>query len=79
MTRKQLLDMQQGFSELRTFELQERRAATPAMRMRQLDAIWKVAVELGVPHPASDPERLETDPWPMLRNAIYERSRSISQ
>ncbi len=79
MTREQLLDIERGFLELHAFELQERRNATPADRMRQLDAIWAVGAELGVPRPADDLERLASDPWARLRKAIYERDQSTSQ
>jgi hypothetical protein len=75
MTREQLRKRLAGFEELQAFELEERRAATPAMRMRQLDAIWSLAAELGVKQTESHFDPSVSDQWSKLRRAIYERSR----
>lgn len=49
MNQEQLLQQQEGFRELRAFELEEQRNRRPEERLRQLDAIWLMAQELGFP------------------------------
>lgn len=79
MDRQQLVDMQRGFAEIHQFELNERRMATPAMRMRQLDAIWSIAGELGISCAPRQPDPIVRDQWAKLRKAVDERNRTTPQ
>jgi hypothetical protein len=76
MDRQQLIDMQRGFAEVHQLELEERRNATPAMRMQQLDAIWAMARELGIPIEPHEPDPAVREQWAKLRKAFDERSRT---
>lgn len=79
MTREQLLAMQRGYAELEAFELEERKAATPAQRMAQLDAIWRLSIELGLPLKPDNPTTYSEAPWASLRGAIHGRRRASTQ
>jgi hypothetical protein len=71
--------MQRGFAEIQEFELTERRNATPASRMRQVDSIWSIAVELGISLEQRSVDPLVRDQWSRLRKAVSERDRSASK
>ncbi len=76
MNRAQFLQMQRGFDEVAELELAERRIATPATRMKQLDAIWAMATKTGAIREEDDGGRLA---WAKLRQAIHARSRIDSE
>ena len=79
MNREELRAMQKGFAELRAFELEEKRAALPKTRMRQLDCIWSMARELKVPMEPPEFDHEVNDQWLRLRKAIYERNRTAPE
>lgn len=76
MTKKDLLDRQRGFAELRRFEIEENRRSTPQMRLRQLDAIWRMGSQLGVVAPVNDLESFADSAWAKIRRKLDERKLS---
>lgn len=77
--RKQMIEMQRRFAEVHELELQERRCATPAERMRKLDAIWAIAVELGVSRAPREPDPVVRYQWEKLRKAAGGQHRTTSK
>jgi hypothetical protein len=74
-----MIDMKARFEEVNAFEVAERRAATAATRMQQLDAIWRIAAELGIRPEIREGEQAPAREWARLREAINERNKLASE
>lgn len=66
--------MKRRYSDLAAFELDEKLSSTPAKRLAQLEAIWKLAAEMGIHSESNTEEGEPSKAWAKLRTAIHERS-----
>lgn len=72
MTKETLEMLQRGHEEVRRFQLEELRKATPAERLKKLDLIWCMAHEMKIS--VIDKEwSVSESSWAKLQRLVSER------